>query len=114
VLPSLVKMTSALFKVLRFAGDAADVVTLAAPNETHRARCAERVGKVESAFAAHAGRPVRLVLVVDGDGSAAAASPAAPEPDENIDFDELVDAPAAGTLIEQLQSAFPGSEIIEE
>jgi hypothetical protein len=34
--------------------------------------------------------------------------------DEHIDLTELEDAPAAGTLIDQLTTAFPGAEIIEE
>ncbi len=73
------------------------------------------MGEVEAAFAAQAGRPITFKLIVDGgEGAGSAASPPTPEPDDNIDLAELVDAPAAGTLIEQLQSAFPGSEIIEE
>jgi len=97
---------------------------LAFPNEVHRKRCEEFRADVEQALAAHFGRPVPLQLVADG--AAAAPDPArsatrsapAPEPepvpDEHIDLDELTDAPAGGGVIEQLTSAFPGAELIDE
>jgi hypothetical protein len=48
------------------------------------------------------GRAVAVRLVDDRDA------------EEHIDLTELEDAPAAGTLIDQLTAAFPGAEIIEE
>ena len=59
---------------------------------------------VEAAFGQSAGRPVTVRLVDDRHADS----------DEHIDLTELEDAPAAGTLIDQLTTAFPGAEIIEE
>ena len=44
----------------------------------------------------------------------AGAAAAVDDDDEVIDVTELTDAPALGSMIEQLQAVFPGSELIEE
>ena len=72
--------------------------------DTHRARCDDLRGDVQAAFSASVGRPVMVRLLDERNA----------DPDEHIDLTELQDAPAAGTLIDQLTTAFPGAEIIEE
>jgi DNA polymerase-3 subunit gamma/tau len=101
VVPALPAKTRALFLGLPLSADT-DGIAFSIASNTHRARCAEVVAEVEAALSQHAGRPVSVRLVDDRD------------PDEHIDLTELEDAPAAGTLIDQLTAAFPGAEIIEE
>jgi hypothetical protein len=88
---------------------------------------------MESALAAHFGRPVPVRLVLDEPGwgatglpgavgaagatGAAGAPPAPaafPEDPDGIDFDDLIDAPAAILSPEQrLLQAFPGAEEVQ-
>ena len=62
----------ALFQAGRFVGADVDGAQFGLPNEIHRTRCAEMRLEVEAALADQFGRPIPLVLVVDG---APAASP---------------------------------------
>jgi hypothetical protein len=101
VLPALPAKTRALFLGVPVTSDAAGLA-FTFSSQTHRARCAEVRSDVEAAVSQHAGRAVAVRLVDDRDA------------DEHIDLTELEDAPAAGTLIDQLTAAFPGAEIIEE
>lgn len=98
---------------------------LAFPNDIHRQRCEEFRAAVEQALAGHFGRPVPLQLTADPSATAVDPAPRSsgrstpapepePAPDEHIDLDELTDAPAGGGVIEQLTSAFPGAELIDE
>jgi hypothetical protein len=103
VLPALPAKTRALFLGVPLASDG-DSVTFTFATETHRARCDQVRADVESAFSQSAGRAIVVRLVDDRHGDS----------DEHIDLTELEDAPAAGTLIDQLTTAFPGAEIIEE
>lgn len=57
----------ALFAPSTFVASATDSLTVALPNESHRAKCEQHRAGVEEALAQHAGRPVALELVV-GDG----------------------------------------------
>jgi hypothetical protein len=110
----------------------------ALPNETHRARCDELRGDVETVLAAHFGRPVPLKLVVDDGSTAHPATVAeAPEPqslpqpppprqqpppphahddeEEIVDVHELEDAPTAhGSAAERVAVHFPGAELVIE
>ena len=91
----------------------------ALPNEPHRRRCEEMRADVERVLAEHFGRPVPLVLEVDGAGAPAASEPA-PEPvlEDPIDIAEvhaLEDAPAdPRTGVDRLAEAFPGAELFQE
>jgi hypothetical protein len=94
---------------------------LALPNEVHRNRCDEMRPEVERALAAHFGHAVALRLVADGaaapvDVRDASSPPPEPDaaPDEHIDLDELTDAPAGGGILDQLTSAFPGAELVDD
>ncbi len=71
----------ALFQAGRFVGVEGDRALFGLPNETHRIRCEEVRGEIESALSDHFGRPVPLTLMVDsGSGTPPApeASPSLP------------------------------------
>ena len=57
----------ALFQAGRFVGVESDRALFGLPNETHRIRCEEVRGEIESALSDHFGRPVPLALIVDPD-----------------------------------------------
>jgi DNA polymerase III subunit gamma/tau len=103
VLPALPAKTRALFLGVPIA-TSDDGVTFSFSSDTHRSRCDALRVDVQSALSQSAGRPVAVRLLDDRHVDA----------DEHIDLTELQDAPAAGTLIDQLTTAFPGAEIIEE
>jgi len=103
VLPALSAKTRALFLGVPISSEG-DSVAFTFSTDTHRSRCDQVRADVESAFSQSAGRAIALRLVDDRHGDS----------DEHIDLNELEDAPAAGTLIDQLTTAFPGAEIIEE
>jgi DNA polymerase-3 subunit gamma/tau len=107
-------------------------VALAVPNEPHRTRCEQHRAELESALAAHFGRPVTVHFVLEGAltaGRPVTAPPVAqgtpsgrrepdpePDPDEAIDPAELVDAGPEHDLapLERLTQAFPGAELVDE
>ena len=103
VLPALPAKTRALFLGVPIASDG-DAVAFTFSTDTHRSRCDQVRADVESVFSERAGRAIAVRLIDDGHADS----------DEHIDLTELEDAPAAGTLIDQLTTAFPGAEIIEE
>ncbi len=117
VRPTLKGIVRALFTPVDVLAGTGDAVTMAAPNATHRDKCDQHRAAVEQAWAAATGRQVRVELTVGGaPPDAAAARPPAPaEPDEAIDLDELVDAPAgsAPSALDRLAEAFPGAELVE-
>jgi hypothetical protein len=119
VVPKLKGMAKALFLPGRFVGETDGRVAFAVPNDAHRNRAEPYRADVETALAAHFGRPVPLELVLDeGQRSAPVerAAQADDERDEAIDPAELVDAgrqvPDNG--LERLTRAFPGAEVIQE
>jgi len=81
----------ALFQAGRFVGTDGERAQFGLPNEIHRNRCEEMRAEVESALADQFGRPIPLVLVVDG--SSGAPQPAAPATVGHED-----DAPPSATV----------------
>jgi DNA polymerase-3 subunit gamma/tau len=122
VLQGLPQRVKVRFSAGRFTDVTAAHAVLALPNEVHRNRCDELRGDVEGALAQRFGRPIPLRLVADEVGAApppargAAPPPPAADaaPDEPIDLDELTDAPAGGGILDQLTTAFPGAELVDE
>ncbi len=133
VRPGLKSMTRALFAPAEFASGGPGAVTLVLPNQPHRDKCELHRADVEAALSAHAGVPVTVELTVAGaepaasapvapDGSgergveAASSAPTEPAADEDVDLDDLVDAPpeSVKTPIDRLAEAFPGSELVDE
>jgi DNA polymerase-3 subunit gamma/tau len=120
----------ALFQAGRFTGADGTRAEFGLPNETHRNRCEEMRPEVEAALADQFGRPVPLVLVVDGDpGGAAAASPdsevdappaqgAARPTGSDDDAEDMADFDAGGLEMADIDNsaqarllqAFPGAE----
>jgi hypothetical protein len=125
VLDELPKRAKARYSVGRFVDSTDTHAVLAFPNEQHRRRCDELRGDVEQALGRRFGRPVSLRLVADDSAapspgpSPASSTPLPPSdadamPDEPIDLDELTDAPAGGGILDQLTSAFPGAELVDD
>ncbi len=121
VLDALTRPARARFSAGRFVGNDVGGARFALPNAVHRARCEEHRPGVEAVLAAHFGRPVPLVLVVEGGGDGPDAGRrstpgAAPTPaDEDVDLAELTDAPAdRRSDLDRLRAAFPGSELVED
>jgi DNA polymerase-3 subunit gamma/tau len=139
ILPNLKPMARALFSAGHFLGERDGAVVLGLPNETHRSRCETYRTDVEAAITAHFGTAAQLTLVVDNspshdDGLAPVVplrsnSPGATASvaqgrtanndvadDEDIDMNDLVDAPPESILtpLDQLAQAFPGSKLIED
>jgi DNA polymerase III subunit gamma/tau len=124
VLQSLPQKVKVRYSTLRFTEVTDAHAVLALPSEGYRKRCEEVRVDVERALAERFGVAVPLRLVTGDGGGAPATGPAAggaplppepePLPEEHIDLAELTDAPAGGGVLEQLTSAFPGAELLDE
>ena len=142
ILSTLKPMARALFSAGHIVGDSDGAVVVGLPNETHRSRCEGHRGDVEAAIAKHFGVGIKLTLVVDTSspseggqggsstsrnknnnntdptdtGSPRPAQPQALPKDEDVDVNDLIDAPPESVIspIDQLSQAFPGSKLIEE
>ena len=130
VRPSLKPLVRALFSAATF--DGAEVVAgtvrlrLGLPSATHAAKCEPHRAAVTDALRSALGIPVELVLG-DSDGSAsrpsAPARSAAPEPapaqrpesDDDIDLDDLTDAPPESyrTPEQEVADVFPGTRMLD-
>ena len=109
VLPKLRPTIKAKFSAGRFLAveDGTAVYAVAGEGLLQKAR--EVQADVEAALAAHFGTAVPLRLVVDPGG------PAKDTPEEPVDMDALVDAPAdTRSGVDHLTAAFPGAEVVEE
>ncbi len=120
----------ALFQAGRFIGADGNQAEFGLPNEIHRNRCEEMRPEVEAALADQFGRPVPLLLVVDGDSGGAAVASADPDDDsptpaqgvtntvESDDDENLADFDAGGLEMADIDNsaearllqAFPGAE----
>ncbi|MEZ5217462.1 MAG: DNA polymerase III subunit gamma/tau [Ilumatobacteraceae bacterium] len=102
-------------------------IVFALPSDALRRRAEDQRAEIEQAVSAHFGRPVSIEVVADSGAAPADAAPrrapvravddAPPPPEEDdIDPDELVDAPKDAGLssVERLAVAFPGSELVED
>ncbi|TPW11479.1 MAG: dnaX [Acidimicrobiaceae bacterium] len=133
IVPTLKPLVRAIYSVPKLLGARDGRLALGAPNDAHRARCEQHRGTVEAAVAALVGGAVELLIVTESgdtgddhdttDGHSSSTSnvvalhPAgAAHADEDIDLDDLVDAPPESvvTPIQRLAQAFPGSELIDE
>ncbi|MGK2930451.1 MAG: hypothetical protein ACSLFO_12835, partial [Acidimicrobiales bacterium] len=131
VLESLKPRAKALYKPGRFVAGAGRMARFALPNRAHCDRCSDKRDEVAASLAAHFGRPVPLELVVDDEAPPDGGTPSSPastppadgartrptdgEGEEDVDLDELTDAPDASVGgIAQLQDAFPGAELVED
>jgi hypothetical protein len=93
-----------------------DVLTLAAPNPTHQAKCEQHVADVERALRDATGRAVTLRW---SSAQAAPTPPAAADPppadDEHHDPDDSKPVLDGGpSVLERLAEAFPGATLVGE
>jgi DNA polymerase-3 subunit gamma/tau len=119
----------ALFQAGRFVSAEGGRAQFGLPNDIHRNRCEAMRPEVEAALAEQFGRPIPLVLVVDGapvahveptgdeDAPAPArpAAPPAPDPEDEEDLavfeaDDLQVAEIDNSAEARLLQAFPGAE----
>jgi DNA polymerase-3 subunit gamma/tau len=120
VLGALHGRAKALYKMGRLVEGDERTARFAVPNEPSLKNCSEKLDEVLEALAARFGRRVPLELVVDGDAAtapreAAAATTDADEGIDDVDLDELTDAPDPNTGgLAQLKDAFPGAELLED
>jgi DNA polymerase-3 subunit gamma/tau len=139
VMPALKSLPRAIYAATKVVGVRDGKVAIAAPNEAHRLKCQQHLGDVEAALVKVVGAPVQLVLSVydargdsnddatDGDTGGDSRNkengnvvqmkrPLVPPVDEEVDLDDLVDAPPEAVVspVDRLAQAFPGSQIIDE
>ena len=134
VLTGLRPKVKMLYAAGRFVEHSADGAAFALPNRTHVERCEPLKGDVEAALAAEFGRPVPLVLVVDGApepdapsggdpapppaGGQPGPAPAPAGPSEELadigPLEDLEDAGAASTGLDKVTDVFGAVELIEE
>jgi len=114
-------------------GERNGAFTLGVSNETQRLKCEEHRKDVEAAIASVVGGKVVVQLVLhngpdedhpslgaDDNGSNVVplqrSAPQPPPPDEEVDLDDLVDAPPEAVVspLDRLTQAFPGSKLVDE
>jgi DNA polymerase-3 subunit gamma/tau len=120
VLSSLPSKARPRFASGRFLTVETDAAVFGLPNKIHAAKCEEVRTEVESALAAHFGRPVPIRIVVDdgpptpAEGTTARDAVAVELPDEVVDLDDLrdaTDAPRSG--VDVVHQVFPGAEVVD-
>jgi len=121
--PALKGMARALYAGAEFVSGGASSLTLSFQGGVPLAKCEQHRHAVEAVLSEALGRAVTVELTHQGpeasarpdDPTPALAVPA-PAGDEEIDLDDLVDAPpeAHKSGIDRLAEAFPGSELVEE
>jgi DNA polymerase-3 subunit gamma/tau len=140
VRPTLKGLARAVYSIVDARDRRGDVVSLVAPNATHRDKCQQLRDDVERAWKAATGQAVTIELHADGgDETAATARPSSagaqrdpsrsapssstsvpvpPPPDEHdehdIDLDDLRDAGPGPSPLDRLAEAFPGTQPIDE
>jgi len=130
--PKLKGLARAMYSNTTLLGERNGAFAIGVTNETHRVKCEEHRKDVEAVIAAVVGGKVSVQLVVhsgpdddrdlvDDDQSNVVpmqrpAQSAAPPPDEEIDLDDLVDAPPESNVspIDRIAQAFPGSKLVDE
>ena len=121
----------ALYQAGRFVAADGERAQFGLPNEIHRNRCEDMRAEVEAALADQFGRPIPLVLVVDGaagpsapaaghrpDDPSAPTASAAPPADREDEMEDLADFDADNLEIAEIDNsaearllqAFPGAE----
>jgi len=131
--PKLKGLARAMYSNTTVLGERNGAFTFGVSNETHRVKCEEHRKDVEAAIAAVVGGKVAVQLVIHsgpdedhpvlgGDDSGSnvvqlqRSAPQPPPPDEEVDLDDLVDAPPEAVVspIDRLTQAFPGSKLVDE
>jgi DNA polymerase-3 subunit gamma/tau len=116
ILGTLPRRAAVRFQVGRFVAADDGVAVFALPNAVHRDRCEEVRGVAEEALSAHFGRRVPLRLAVEGSAPSAAGAEAAPPPDDEVDTNDLRDAPPGelASPLDHVMRTFEGAQVVEE
>jgi DNA polymerase III subunit gamma/tau len=123
VKPQLRGLTKAIFAPVELVSADGDVLTLAAPNPVHQARCEQEIAAVERALRDATGRAITVQW-----GSASAADSSTSKPNAPIAADEAashvddLDVPdesrpvlsGGPSVLERLSEAFPGATLVGE
>jgi DNA polymerase III subunit gamma/tau len=141
VKPGLKPLVRAMWSAGSFTRHDGDTWHFAVPNAAHGDKCEQYRAAVEGALSTAVGSPVHIVIGVGagagspaddvladttarpgvptpgaGSGSAADAAAVGEDDPDDIDPDELTDAPPDSVLspIDRLAQAFPGSELVDD
>ena len=129
VKPALKPFVRALYSAGTFTRHDGSTWHFSVPNVAHGDKCEQHRADVEAALSAAVGSPVSIAIDVGGgvstasddddppaaSGSKAPSDPTPSPADDDVDLDELTDAPPEAVLspIDRLAQAFPGSELVE-
>ncbi len=116
VLGAIPRRAAVRLQVGRFVSADESAAVFALPNAVHRDRCEEVRSVAEEALSAHFGRPVPLRLTVETSGPVPAGAGSAPPPDDDIDVNDLRDAPPGelASPLDHVMKAFEGAKVVEE
>ena len=130
--PKLKGLARALYSNTTLLGERNGAFALGVANDATRQKCDDHRADVEAAIASVVGGKVSVLLVIHtgagdhddevdaGNNVVPLARPAAPAPpppaDEDVDLDDLVDAPPESVVspLDRLTQAFPGSQLVDE
>ncbi|GIR38223.1 MAG: hypothetical protein CM15mP49_36080 [Actinomycetota bacterium] len=112
-------LSKALFKELSITQIDDGTIFLAAPNETHRQKCIERVHEVVSALTDRTGKAWKIEIILQPSSNTSEkvkeSETSSEEETKNLDVQSLEDAPEdAGDELSVISKSFPGAQIINE
>ena len=113
-------LSKALFKELSISQIDDGTIFLAAPNETHRQKCIERLHEVVSALTDRTGKAWKVEITLQPASSRAEKieeddDTRSDEETKTLDVQSLEDAPVdAGDELSVISKSFPGAQIINE
>ena len=113
-------LSKALFKELSISQINDGTIFLAAPNETHRQKCIERLHEVVSALTDRTGKAWKVEITLQPASSRAEKieeddDTRSDEETKTLDVQSLEDAPVdAGDELSVISKSFPGAQIINE
>mgnify|MGYP001169315483 FL=1 len=116
---SLKGLSKALFKELSITQIDDGIIFLAAPNETHRQKCNERLDEVVNALIDRTGKTWKIEIVLQPTSKIIEKlkddENTTDEETESLDIQSLEDAPVdAGDELSVISKSFPGAKIINE
>ncbi len=112
-------LSKALFKELSITQINDGTIFLAAPNETHRQKCIERLHEVVSALTDRTGKAWKVEIILQASSNTTAkvkdGDASSDEDTKTLDVQSLEDAPEdAGDELSVISKSFPSAQIIDE
>ena len=112
-------LSKALFKELSISQINDGTIFLAAPNETHRQKCIERVHEVVNALTDRTGKAWKIEIILQPSSNTSEkvneSETSSEKETETLDVQSLEDAPEdAGDELSVISKSFPGAQIINE